>query len=151
CAGRTTVKKDALPRTAAAPSSHRSYPLYVHLSVLFSLLFLAMGGAITWFGYTQGRDLALSATDRVFGHIALETHASLSQTLEPVSRFAGVLALQPFVHARNLNERLRALPLLQQAFNAPPQIEAVYAGYVDGSFFLFRMLANEADRSLFGA
>ncbi len=141
----------ALPRAAAAPSSHRSYPLYVHLSVLFSLLFLAMGGAITWFGYAQGRDLALSATDRVFSHITQETHTSLHQTLEPVSRFADILALQPFVEARSLNGRLQALPLLRQAFEAYPQIEAIYAGYADGDFFLFRKLAEDADRALFAA
>ncbi|MBX6393786.1 MAG: hypothetical protein IRY96_09940, partial [Burkholderiales bacterium] len=123
----------------------------VHLSVLFSLLFLAMGGAITWFGYAQGRDLALSATDRVFSHITQETHTSLHQTLEPVSRFADILALQPFVEARSLNGRLQALPLLRQAFEAYPQIEAIYAGYADGDFFLFRKLAEDADRALFTA
>ncbi|HEY9397565.1 MAG TPA: HD domain-containing phosphohydrolase [Burkholderiales bacterium] len=119
--------------------------------MLFSLLFLAMGGLIAWFGYAQGRDLTLSATERVFEHIGRETHLSLNQTLAPVGDFADVLALQPFVEARNLPERLQALPLLQHAFTANPQIEAVYAGYADGSFFLLRLLHSEAERSLFAA
>src|SRR5690606_21448131 len=85
---------DALPQPAAASTAHRSSPLYAYLTVLFSLLFRAMGGAIAWVGYSQGRDLTLAATDRVFGYIGKETHASLNQTLVPVGRLADILALQ---------------------------------------------------------
>ena len=134
-----------------ARSGHRPYPLYVHLAVLFSLLFLAMGGLIAWFGYVQGRDLTLSATERVFDHIGRETHSSLTQTFEPVRRFTDVLTLQPLVEARNLSERLQALPLLRQAFAGNIQVTAAYAGYADGSFFLLRSLPDEAARGFFAA
>ncbi len=132
-------------------SAHRPYPLYVHLSVLFSVLILVLGGLIAWFGYAQGRDLTLSATERVFDHIGREAHSSLSRAFEPVGRFTDVLALQPLVEAGTLDERLQALPLLRQAFAGHAPVAAAYAGYADGSFFLLRLLADKTEQKFFAA
>ncbi|MFO7188992.1 MAG: HD domain-containing phosphohydrolase [Pseudomonadota bacterium] len=121
---------------------HRAYPLYVHLSVLFSLLFLAVGGLIAWVGYVHGRDLTLTATARMFQQIGREIQLDFERVFQPVGRFVDVLAAQPLVEARTLDERLRALPVLHRAFR-DGSVAAVYAGYNDGSFFLMRVLHNE--------
>lgn len=127
----------------------RPYPFYIHLTVLFSLLILLMGGFIAWLGYTQGRDITLAATEDMFAHVGRETRSDLREAFQPVTRFADMLALQPIVETRNLEERLRTLPLLRQAFADDAPVAAVYVGYADGSFFLLRPLAEEAERRIF--
>ncbi|HKY02218.1 MAG TPA: HD domain-containing phosphohydrolase [Burkholderiales bacterium] len=133
------------------PPRARSYPLYIHLAVLFSVLVLLTGGLIAWLGYGQGRDLTLAATENVFDHIGRETHSSLSEAFEPLSRFVDVLALLPLIDANTLDERLRALPVLRQAFSHDSPVAAIYTAYTDGGFFLFRPLTSETARTFFAA
>ena len=84
----------------ASSGGRRRYPLYVHLSVLFSALVLAAGSAIAWLGYIEQRNTALADAVRLFGHIARETQGEVKDTLQPVRRFAEILAGQPIVRAR---------------------------------------------------
>src|SRR5262245_11894834 len=110
----------------ATARSRRRYPLYVHLSVLFSALVLAAGSAIAWLGYINQRDTALADANRLFGHIATEARGEVNATLQPVRRFAEILADHPIVRARNLSARLQSLPFLVQAFEDAAPVAAVY-------------------------
>ena len=72
------------------PAPTRRYPLYIHLSVLFSALVLAAGAAIAWLGYLGSRDVALAAADDVFGHVGREAYSSLRESLQPVADHAEI-------------------------------------------------------------
>jgi HD-GYP domain-containing protein (c-di-GMP phosphodiesterase class II)/fumarate reductase subunit D len=135
----------------ASPGARRRYPLYVHLSVLFSALVLAAGSAVAWLGYVQQRDTALADAGKLFSHIAHEAQASVNETLQPVRRFAEILAHEPIARARTLHARMQALPLLVHAFDEGAPVAAAYVGHDDGSFFLVRPLRNPAERSAFAA
>jgi len=137
--------------TASPAPRQRHYPLYVHLSVLFSALVLATGGALAWLGYAQGRDLGLTAAEEVFRHIGRETEASLHGALTPVANLTEMLAQHPLASAASLEARLATLPTLRLALRAQAPIAAVYVGYDDGEFFLARPLADDAARTFFGA
>jgi HD-GYP domain-containing protein (c-di-GMP phosphodiesterase class II) len=132
-------------------TTRRRYPLYVHLSVLFSALVLAAGVAIAWLGYTESRDVALAAADDAFGHIGRETQSSLRESLQPVAHLAELLALQPLARADSLPARLQALPVMRLGLANGAPVAAAYVGYDDGSFFLLRPLRDEAARKLFEA
>ena len=75
----------------------------------------------------------------------------MSEALQPVRRFAEILAQDPIVRARTLDSRLEALPLMVHAFDDAAPVAAVYAGYDDGSFFLVRPLRDASERSAFAA
>jgi HD-GYP domain-containing protein (c-di-GMP phosphodiesterase class II) len=135
------------------PISHprRRYPLYVHLSVLFSALVLATGAAIAWLGYAESRDVALAAADETFDHVGRETQSSLREALQPVAHLAELLALQPIARAGSLADRLDALPVMRLGFAGDAPVAAAYVGYDDGAFFLLRPLRDEPARALFQA
>jgi HD-GYP domain-containing protein (c-di-GMP phosphodiesterase class II) len=133
----------------AAP--RRRYPLYIHLSVLFSALVLAAGAAIAWLGYAESRDVALAAADDAFAHVGRETESSVRESLQPVASLAELLALQPIARAGTLATRLEALPVLRLGFGGEAPVAAAYVGYDDGAFFLLRPLRDEAARTLFKA
>jgi len=133
------------------PAPTRRYPLYIHLSVLFSALVLAAGAAIAWLGYLGSRDVALAAADDVFGHIGREAYSSLRESLQPVANHAELLALEPVARARSLAARLEALPIMRLGFSGEAPVAASYVGYDDGGFFLLRPLPDEPARALFKA
>jgi len=131
--------------------SRRRYPLYIHLSLLFSALLLAAGATIAWLGYASSRDIALAAADETFGHVGREAQSSLRESLQPIGRLAEVLALQPIVRAGSLAARLEALPVLRVGLDVSAPVDAIYVGYDDGAFFLLRPLRDEAARTAFAA
>jgi HD-GYP domain-containing protein (c-di-GMP phosphodiesterase class II) len=133
----------------AAP--RRRYPLYVHLSVLFSALVLVAGATIAWLGFTGSRDIALAGADEAFANVGRETEASVRASLQPVGYLAELLALQPLARATTLAARLEALPVLRLGFAGGAPVAAAYVGYDDGSFFLLRPLADQSARALFEA
>ncbi|MGH8616741.1 MAG: HD domain-containing phosphohydrolase [Burkholderiales bacterium] len=133
----------------AAP--RRRYPLYIHLSVLFSALVLVAGAAIAWLGYAGSRDIALADAEEAFGHVGRETQASVREALQPVANFADLLALDPLVRARTLAARLESLPVLRLGLAGGAPIAAAYVGYDDGDFFLLRPLADDGARRFFQA
>jgi HD-GYP domain-containing protein (c-di-GMP phosphodiesterase class II)/HAMP domain-containing protein len=134
----------------ARPTARR-YPLYVHVTALFSALVLATAVALAWLGYAGSVAVAESATDQLFAGVARETRASLANALAPGGRFVDVLAQHPIIAARSLEERLQALPTLELAFAGDSAFAAVYVGYPDGSFFLLRPLRDDAARAQFSA
>ena len=134
----------------AAPRQRR-YPLYVHLSLLFSGLMLVTGSALVSLGYIQARNLGLAAADSTFRHIGRETQASLGAALTPVAELAELLAEHPIAHAQTLEQRLTALRTLRLMLRSQAPIAAVYVGYDDSAFFLVRLLADEAARKFFDA
>jgi HD-GYP domain-containing protein (c-di-GMP phosphodiesterase class II) len=133
------------------PAPSRRYPLYIHLSVLFSALVLVAGAAIAWLGYLGSRDVALAAAEDVFGHVGRETYSSLRESLQPVANHAELLALEPVARASSLAARLEALPIMRLAFGGEAPLAASYVGYDDGGFFLMRPLPDEPARALFKA
>jgi hypothetical protein len=136
---------------SATVGSPRRYPLYVHLSILFSALVLAAGSAIAWLGYVNQRDTALADATKLFGRIAHEAQGEVNEAFQPVRRFVEILADHSIVRARSLDVRLQALPLLVHAFEDTAPVAAVYIGYDDGSFFLLRPLRDAGERIAFAA
>jgi len=129
-------------------SPPRAYRLHIILSVLFSLLVLAAGATIGWLGYAHSRAVALASADDAFERIGRETRASVQNTFEPVARFARLLAAQPLVRARTLEERLAAIPTLRLLLEGRTPVAAIYAGYAEGGFVLLRPVRDDAERKL---
>lgn len=125
---------------------HRRYPLQVLLSVLFSTLVLAAGLGVAWRGYAESRAVALAAAEENFIHVGRQAQSELHATLDPAGSLAELLALHPLAQARNLSQRLQALPLLRHALSGRTPLAAVYAGYEDGSFFLLRPMLDPFQR-----
>ena len=133
------------------PAPTRRYPLYIHLSVLFSALVLAAGSAIAWLGYVESAISRSPLPTRLFGHIAREAHVSLRESLQPVANFAEILALEPIARAQFARRTAGGAAVDAARIRRRGTGRGVYVGYDDGSFFLLRPLRDERARALFAA
>jgi HD-GYP domain-containing protein (c-di-GMP phosphodiesterase class II) len=129
----------------------RRYPLYVHITTLFSALVLACGIALGWLGYVQSRDIAFESAERSFRRIGASVHESLRGTFQPIHGLTRLLAVQAVVRASTLEQRLEAMSPFAAAIHQNPVVAAAYVGYPDGGFFLVRPLADDAARAFFHA
>ena len=140
-----------MPVSAASPGDRRRHPLYIHLSVLFSALVLAAGSTIAWLGYIEQRDTALADAGKLFAPHRPRGARAMSEALQPVRRFAEILAQDPIVRARSLDARLRGAAPDGPRVRRRSAGRGGLRGYDDGSFFLLRPLRDASERSAFAA
>ncbi len=78
-------------------------------------------------------------------------HDTASSIYQPVQAIISMLVEEEFPQAGTLEERLPGLPALRAVLSSYPVIDAVYAGYDNGDFFLLRSLHTQEIRELFNA
>lgn len=135
----------------ATPGAPRRYRFHVHVAVIFTALTMISGGLMSWHSHREISRLALSVSLEVFAQISRETVADLRRLNAPIETLVDLLAHEPLVRARNLDQRLASLPLLREALAQNARISALYAGYDNGDFFLIRPLRDVALRERFAA
>lgn len=124
----------------------RPYPLHVHISTLFVVLILLVGGTIGGLGYRFSHDMLASAGDDLSQRVSRETRGELEQLFAPARMAAGLLAHDALAHATTLDQRLARLPLLREALSHSPALSSLYLGYPEGDFFFVRRLLDDAER-----
>ena len=136
----------------ASSGGRRRYPLYVHLSVLFSALVLAAGSAIAWLGYIEpARYRARRCHQTVRSHC--QRNPRRGQRHVPAGAAASSKSWRTSRSSAlvRLDARLQALSLMVHAFDDAAPVAAIYVGYDDGSFFLLRPLRDSVERIAFAA
>ncbi len=121
------------------PSGTR-FPLYVHITTLFFVMLLAIGGLLAWLSYARSAEIIEEAVQDVFTRIVRETTNQLEGIVAPAQTALSLQAEQRVVRARNLKDRLDSLGFYARALESTPSATSVYAGYDDGDFFLVRKL-----------
>lgn len=135
----------------AAPAASRRYRFHVHVAVIFTALTMISGALMSWHSHREISRVALSVSLDVFAQISRETVADLRRLNAPIETLVDLLAHEPLVRARTLDQRLASLPLLREALKQNVQISALYAGYDNGDFFLIRPLRDATLRERFAA
>ncbi len=130
----------------------RRFKLREHLGVLFTTLMLATGLIIAFAGYRMAARAAVSATDHLVESVSNTVKSeTMNAVYQPLQAFLAVLAQGPLSRAAGLDERLAALPSMQAILDSYPVLDAIYAGYEGGEFFLVRGLRSSEAREAFAA
>jgi len=129
----------------------RRYPLHIHISTLFVILILLVGGLIGGLGYQHSRKLLeTSANDQTL-RISRETASEFNRLLGPAEMAVDLLGLSALTRATTLSERLQFRAPLREALKHSPALTALYIGYANGDFFLMRRLNDAAEAAHFKA
>src|SRR5262245_59819987 len=124
----------------------RIYPLHVHVSTVFLIIVLMMGGVTAWVGYKYSRDmLETSATDLTL-RISDRLLKEMQGILEPADLAISVLSHDSEGEERGLKQRWQRLDLISEVLAHSANFAAVYAGYENGDFFMVRPLLGEEER-----
>lgn len=139
--------KRSLPRQAV----RRTYRLYFHLSVLFSLLIVLVGAAIAYLSYYRSAQMLERGTQTLVARISQQTVSEVGALFDPVEPLLVLFASQPVSSAPSLKARLANLAFFRAALQRGVAVTAFYVAYDNGDFFLVRRLNDDADRKLVAA
>ncbi len=129
----------------------RRFPLHIHISTLFLILILGVGGIIGGLGYTISRDILKSTSKELTSRIGRETLHEFTRIIGPAEMAARLISLDDITRARSLEERLGNLGFMREALNNSSELTSLYIGYPDGDFFLLRRIWNDSERLRFEA
>ena len=133
------------------PNNIRRFPIYVHISILFTLLLLSSGAVVGVFNYQQTSHIILSSSEQLFTRIRQEMQVDLDHTYTPIRHVLNLLALNPNTRLIDAKGREQVLPAFAQALSDNPKLASLYLGYPDGDFMMVRPLRTDAQRQLFDA
>jgi response regulator RpfG family c-di-GMP phosphodiesterase/HAMP domain-containing protein len=129
----------------------RRFPLHIHISTLFLILLLAVGGVIGGLGYSASRSILKASATTLSERIGRETSKAFSGMIGPAEMAAALLCREGVTRATTLEQRLAHLPFMREALDRSVELVSLYAGYANGDFFLLRRLAGAAERGEFSA
>lgn len=126
-------------------------PLHVHISTLFLILFLLVGGGIATLGYKASRNILDTTAGELSERIGRETTREFIAILSPAEMATRLLSLDGITQANTLEQRLANLRLMHEALRNAREATGFYVGYANGDFFLLRRLWADAERASFDA
>lgn len=130
-----------------APRSILPYTIHVplNLAVAFAvtLLVACIVTALSYSAYRGAQHSLATATDDAIAQAASLLDERIGRIFEPADNQLRLLAHSDMVRARTLDQRLALQPLAREVLRGNPIVQAVYAGYPNGDFVLFRPLAFE--------
>ncbi len=130
---------------------NRDYPLHIHISTLFLIVIVIIGGLIGGVGYKLSSDTLNTAADDLAQRISHETGNDLVHLIKPAEMAASLLRHDSITKASNYEERRRRLAVLTDALAKSPAAVSIYVGYGTGDFLLLRRIENDRDRERFSA
>ena len=143
-------------KTASAPATSfgslwSEHPFRWHIGALFAAMLCAVGIAITFFNFLEGRKILLEATNDAFVRTMREIEGDLERVRRPVETVVDWLSRSPLIDATSLEARSRWFAALAETLNLNPAIESIYVGYDNGDFIQLLALRDDRDRARLGA
>ncbi|CAK0756319.1 HAMP domain-containing protein [Gammaproteobacteria bacterium] len=138
-----TAASEPLPTTVWWLECKWRAPLHIYIATIFIMLFLVSSGIIGWFNYIKSRNMILSASDELFASLGREATLQFEDIYQPAEMLVDLLAHQRLGQDASLSERMVSTPFLADALRQST-VSAIYAGYPNGDFFLFRRIPTDA-------
>ncbi|HLA36811.1 MAG TPA: hypothetical protein VJ001_18265, partial [Rhodocyclaceae bacterium] len=129
----------------------RTFPLHIHISILFLSLILLVGGSIGSIGYKLSRDMLETMVSGLTDRISRETFSELQRSIAPAEMATNVLSHDALIESRSLPERLRRLSFMRKMLDSSALVSSLYVGYASGDFFYIRRVHNDKERDNFKA
>ncbi|HVJ40036.1 MAG TPA: HD domain-containing phosphohydrolase [Dongiaceae bacterium] len=136
---------------APRQTRRRRLPLQAVAAVSVILFLTLVAGLLTWQAYRASQEALLQASNDTVGYIREAVTEKARRILEPAEAQLRFLSRDSLSGATTLPERLQEVPAIADALRQNSLIDAIYAGYPDGEFILFRPLANDDMRRRFSA
>lgn len=121
------VRRFRLPLQAAAA---------IGVIVLLTVVVLVL----SWQSYRASRDAVLSSSDETVGFMRDSINETIRRQLDPAGLQLDFLARGAISEATTLPDRLKQVPLMADALRHNQLLVAIYIGYPNGEFALFRPL-----------
>lgn len=123
----------------------KQFPLHIHVSALFVMLTLVVGGLLLAVGYVTSRTLINTMAGDMSLRIGRETSAELQRILQPVETVVHVLALDELSRETSHAQRMQRLEFVRGLLDRHPALSSIYAGYENGDFFMVRQLRSQVE------
>ena len=137
------------PRSILPYSIH--VPLNVAVAIGVTLLVACIVGALAFSAYRGAQESLATATNEAIEQGASLLDERIGRIFEPADNQLRLLSFSDLARARTLEERLAQQPLARAVLRGNPIVQAVYAGYTDGDFVLFRPIEPAGLASRFNA
>ena len=124
----------------------RAFPLHMHISSLFMLLLLLVGGIIGGVGYKFSRDIIESSAVELTQRSVRETAGEFQQAVVPAETAVRLLSHDIVADRGSLKDALQRLPYYRAVLDSSVSLTSIYVGYQNGDFFMVRRIADEAER-----
>jgi HD-GYP domain-containing protein (c-di-GMP phosphodiesterase class II) len=129
----------------------RRFPLHIHITTLFLVLILLVGGIIAGVGFKLSRDMLEATATELIDRIGRETGMELAALIEPAELAMNLVRYDTLSGADSLATRAERLDYLKEALLGASALSSIYAGYASGDFFFLRRVHDEPERLAFQA
>ncbi len=129
----------------------RKFPLHIHISTLFLVLILLVGGIIAGIGYKLSREMLQATANDVIVRIGTETGNEIEALITPAEMAINLISHDVLGEASSFRQRIGRVHILKEALLGSPALSSVYAGYQNGDFFFLRRVDDEAGRLMLKA
>ena len=118
------------------------FPLHIHISSLFLLLILVVGGLIGGVGYKLSTDMLEEATADQMKRISRETRSEFEKLIAPATTAVKVMQTEVLNESETHKERMKHIWRVFSALDSSQYLSSVYIGYESGDFFLLRRIES---------
>ncbi|TXI84603.1 MAG: HD domain-containing protein [Cupriavidus sp.] len=132
-------------------NQHRSYPLHVYLWALFGTLVLVVCVLTAAINFMLTKSALEASAADARHRLTRETLNDVEQLLAPAELAVRLISHSSLAAATTTLARLAQLPLVRDALETSPVLQALYVGYGDGDFFFVRPLRDEEERAHYQA
>ena len=129
----------------------RRFPLHVHISTLFIVLILLVGGVIGGLGYRISSEILETTASELNTRVGRETVGEFAGIIAPAEMATRLLSYDGITQATSLEERLQNVGFMREALNNSSALTSLYVGYGNGDFFMVRRIWDETDGKAFDA
>ncbi len=129
----------------------RRFPLHVHISTLFVVLILLVGGIIGGLGYRSSHEILETTAGELNTRIGRETLSEFTNLIGPAEMATRLVSHDGITRTGSLAERLNYLGFMRAALDNSAALTSLYVGYGNGDFFMLHRFHNAAEGVSFNA
>jgi len=129
----------------------RRFPLHVHISTLFIVLILLVGGIIGGLGYRSSHEILETTVGELNTRIGRETLSEFTNLIGPAEMATRLVSHDGITRTNSLAERLNYLGFMRAALDNSAALTSLYVGYGNGDFFMLRRFHSAAEGQSFNA
>src|SRR5262249_18017269 len=137
-----------MPLEAAARETKRrrgerfGIPMQAAVAIGVILLLALVVAVLSFQAYRSSQRALLTASEDTTGYVRDAMAQKPRRILEPAEAQIDFLVRGPLSTANTISDRIRLAPLMYDALRKNSLVDAIYAGYPDGEFVLYRLLQD---------
>ena len=107
------------------------YPLHIHISTLFAILIMIVGGMVGGICFRISSSILETGASELSQRIARETVRDFAHIVAPAEMAVRMLSQGALGRAASQEERRTFLTLMREALNSSHELASIYAGFAN--------------------